>query len=146
MQPQIPLGLIQRIAAAALLMTVAAQAADLQVLYINKVSPRTVAWWTGMVIFAPENLENIEIIYLYPIEKLEESHLIGLDYAIAKRNGSSDRLLIGRPQCNDRNDSIFDTVVVGSYLSELHKTEHEERFWTNKKEWNELMQDRQCSQ
>ena len=55
-------------------------------LSVNKVTPLDVSLWTGAALFAPEILENIEIIYTYPID----------DVPIDDVTKSSNFLLIGK--------------------------------------------------
>ena len=81
-------------------------------LSVNKVTPLDVSFWTGAALFAPEILENIEIIYTYPIDGvLRDDVLIDAETKLSKINTNS--ILIGKL------GSVNQFVVKGSLSSLL---------------------------
>ena len=78
-------------------------------LFVKSVTPLDVSLWTGAALFAPEVLENIEIIYTYPIDDgLSNDFLEALTKSIINETNS---ILIGKEISEDQ------LVVEGSFSS-----------------------------
>ena len=80
-------------------------------LSVNKVTPLDVSFWTGAALFAPEILENIEIIYTYPIGYVTESSKIDIDSILIGKIDSDNQLVV--------ESSLSSLVQKNNHSSEL---------------------------
>ena len=123
-----------------------ASAYETGLLSVNQVSPFYVSLWTGAVLFAPKSLENIEIIYLYPMDAVEESDKRNIENWLIGKIENDRQLVIGKPPSQDNtnwgelslylSESGLSKIVTDSPIPALSDSNHEKIYWTSKLRWN----------
>lgn len=122
-----------------------ASADETCLLYVNQVSSFYVSLWTGAVLFAPKSLENIEIIYLYPMDAVEESDKRNIENWLVGKIDNDKQLVIGKLPSQNNSDwadlssysseSGMSKIVTDSPIPALSDSNREKVFWTSKLRW-----------
>ena len=122
-----------------------ASAYETYLLYVNQISTFYVSLWTGAVLFAPKSLENIEIIYMYPMDAVEESDKRNIENWFIGKIDNDRQLLIGKPPSQNNSnwaehlsylsESGLNKIVTDSPIPDLSDSNSEKVFWTSKLRW-----------
>ena len=117
-----------------------AEADETHLLYVNKVTPLYVSLWTGAVLFAPKSLENIEVIFLYPIDAVEESDTRNIGNWLWGSIDNDRQLVIRRPSSSDIDDIRGElSIVTESQIQTLPEPGQDQVYWTSKPRWEEAI-------
>ena len=126
-----------------------ASAYETCLLSVNQVSPFYISLWTGAVLFAPKSLENIEIIYLYPMDAVEESDKRNIENWLIGKIDNDRQLVIGKPPYQDNSnwgehlsylsESGLSKIVTDSPIPTLSDSNREKMFWTSKLRWKSAL-------
>ena len=126
-------------------------------LSVNKVTPLYVSLWAGAVLTAPKSLENIKIIYTYPINVgyAQLADAVGvektnIDNWLVGKIDNDRQLVIGKPppiatlrpsQENDWLEGLTDpernglNIVTDNQIKALSDSSDEKIYWTSKLRW-----------
>lgn len=114
-----------------------AGADEIYLLSVKRVTSLYATLWTGAILFAPKRMEDIEIIYSYSIDAVEELDTRNIGNWLWGNLENDRQLVIRRPTSSDVDDSW--RIVTESWIRTLPAPSREQVYWTSKVRWKEAI-------